>query len=382
MDNKFDVIIIGAGILGASVAANMAEAGYSTLIIERGDVACGASGANLGQISISDRVEPWHMPLALESQKYYKEVLSKDYDIEYNPSGGSLFIMNDEQLDCAKKAQADMKKYGIESEIYYGEDINKIQPAVNKDAMIALLHVPAEAKLNPFFTVLAFIDKAKKAGAVLLKNTEVVSFDKDGSHITAVNTKDASYTAKWIVNATGPRAAFVGDLAGVKIPVNFHKGTAFVSEPVGEYLVGPIVGGGALLEGIPGPRPQRHIGTGLIQTADGTIVIAQSTEECESDDRSVNMPSLALVAQRFLQFYPQLKDIQIVRAWASCTTYTQDNVPVFGFSKDADNLFTVAGWKGAFTTAPAVGRITKEALEGKMDPIYEICTPDRVLPQY
>jgi len=245
--------------------------------------------------------------------------------------------------------------------------------------MKALLHVPAEAKLNPFFTVLAFIDKAQKAGAELLKHTEVVSFDMEGTHITAVNTPDAAYTAKWVVNATGPRAAFVAELAGVKVPINFHKGTAFVSEPVEEYLIGPIVGGGALMEGTPGPRPKRHIGTGLIQTADGTIVIAQSTEECESDDRSVNMPSLALVAKRFLTFYPQLRDIQIVRAWAACTTYTQDNVPVFGFSKNADNLFTVAGWKGAFTTAPAVGRITKEALEGNMDPVYEICSPDRVI---
>lgn len=380
MDNKFDVIVIGAGILGTSIAANMSEAGYSTLLIERGDVASGASGANLGQISISDRVEPWHMPLALESQKYYREVLTKDYDIEYNHSGGSLFLMNDEQIELAKKVQADMKAYGVESEIYYGEDVNKIQPSVKADAMKALLHVPEEGKLNPFFTVLAFLDKALKAGTVLLKNTEVVSFTKEGTHVTAVNTKDASYSAKWIVNATGPRAAFLGELAGVKIPVNFHKGTAFVSEPVQEYLIGPIVGGGALMEGTPGPRPQRHVGTGLIQTADGTIVIAQSTEECESDDRSVNMPSLALVAKRFLTFYPQLRDIQIVRAWAAGTTYTQDNIPVFGFSKDADNFFTVAGWKGAFSTAPAVARITREALEGNMDPMYESASPDRVMP--
>jgi sarcosine oxidase subunit beta len=89
------------------------------------------------------------------------------------------------------------------------------------------------------------------------------------------------------------------------------------------------------------------------------------------------MPSLSLVAARFLEHFPQLRELRIVRAWAAVTTYTEDDLPVFGKSERAENFFTVAGFKGAFSVAPAIGRITCEALSGKSQPEYEIFTPDR-----
>lgn len=377
MKNTYDAIVIGAGILGASVAAHLAEAGHSVLLLERGETVCGASGGNLGQISISDRCEPWHMPLAIRSQDYYREVLSKRYpSIEYVPSGGSVTLSGEEQMAAGLEAQRQMASYGVESTIYQGEEIHTVEPGLNLNAMDALLFCPAEGKLNPLHTTLAFLDMAQKGGAVLCKRTPVTAFQKEGTHITGVVTPAGTFSAKWVVNCAGPRASFIGEMAGVSIPVRFHKGTAFVSEPVGPTINGPIVGGGFFLKP-PSVRPKRSIGFGCVQTADGSILIAQSTEECETDDRSVNMPSLQLVAKRFLTYYPQLRELQIVRAWAAVTTYTDDNLPAFGFSAEADNLFTVAGFKGAFTTAPAVGKITVDALEGRMDPMYAVCSPDR-----
>lgn len=377
MKNTYDAVVIGAGILGASVAAHLAEAGYAVLILERGEAVCGASGGNLGQISISDRCEPWHMPLALRSQDYYREVLSREYPIEYVPSGGSVTLTGEEQMAAGLEAQRQMAAYGVESVLYQGEDIHRAEPGLDLRAVEGLLFCPAEGKINPLKTTLAFLDKARKAGAVLLKQTPVTAFRKEGTHITGVETPAGIFSAKWVVNCAGPRAAFVGGMAGVHIPIRFHKGTAFVSEPVPPLINGPIVGGGFFLAPPP-VRPKRSIGFGCIQTADGSILIAQSTEECDSDDKSVNMPSLQLVARRFLHCFPQMRDLQIVRAWAAVTTYTEDNLPAFGFSAGADNLFTVAGFKGAFTTAPAVGELTVEALEGREDPLYTCCSPDRM----
>ncbi|MPN19621.1 hypothetical protein SDC9_166993 [bioreactor metagenome] len=192
-----------------------------------------------------------------------------------------------------------------------------------------------------------------------------------------METPKGVFSAGWVVNCTGPRAAFLGRMAEVPIPLCFHKGTAFVSEPVPPVIRGPVCGGGFLMKGEGLAPPRRQIGFATVQTSHGSILIAQSTEQCPSDDKSVNMPSLALVARRFLQHYPQLRELQILRAWAAVTTYTRDDLPVFGFSRDASNLFTVAGFKGAFTLAPAVGQLTRDALEGSMDPDYLPCSPDR-----
>ncbi|WP_297870118.1 FAD-binding oxidoreductase [uncultured Oscillibacter sp.] len=376
MKTTYDAIVIGAGVLGASAAAHLAEAGHSVLILERGETVSGASGGNLGQISISDRTESWHMPLALRSQDYYREVLSKEYPIEYVPSGGSVTLTGEEQIAAGQDAQRRMAAFGVESVIYWGEDIRKAEPGLSLNAADALLFCPAEGKLNPLQTTLAFLDKAQKSGAILLRRTPVTAFQKEGTHITGVETPASVFSAKWVVNCAGPQAAFIGKLAGVSLPIRFHKGTAFVSEPVGPVIRGPIVGGGFFLAP-PKVRPRRSIGFGCVQTADGSILIAQSTEECEAGDRSVNMPSLQLVALRFLQYYPQMRDLRIVRAWAAATTYTEDDLPVFGFSAGADNLFTAAGFKGAFTTAPEVGRVTLETLEGRADQVFAVCSPDR-----
>lgn len=389
MREFYDEIIIGAGVIGAATAMQLAVAGHKVLLLERAEPASGASGGNLGQISLADRCEKWHMSLALESLDFYKNTLSTSYNIEYVESGGSLFLLNELQIRLAQQALKDMKALGVDAHIYYGDDVLKVEPHVNKDAIQALLFVPGEGKINPFYTTLALIDRAEKNGADLICQCPVTSFNIENGRITSANTPKGSFKAKHIINAAGPMAWHVADMAGVKVPICFHKGTAFVTEPIADLINGPVVGGGSLVkEGGPivgggttltqeGGRSPIHIGTGFIQTADGSCILAQATEDCEPDDRSVDAYSFKMIASNCLTYYPQLRDVQVVRAWAACTTFTKDNLPVFGFSKEVQNFFTVAGWKGAFTTAPAIGRKVKEAMEGHMPEDYRLFTPDR-----
>lgn len=377
MKFTYDAIVVGAGVLGASVAAHLAEGGFKVLILERGEAVCGASGGNLGQISITDRWEPWHMQLAKRSLEYYETILSKTFEIEYRRSGGSIVLSGQAQLEAGADVIAKLKDLGIEACLYFGSEMKKAEPNLNISAADALLYCPAEGKLNPFTVTLAFLRKAQAAGAVLMLHTPVIAFHKENNRITGTVTPKGTFTSEWIINCTGPRASYLGELAQVPIPICYHKGTAFVSQPVPPVIRGPVCGGGFLLKGSVGEPPKRHIGFATVQTENGSILIAQATEVCESDDKSVNMPSLSLVAKRFLSYFPQLEQLQIVRAWAAVTTYTKDNLPVFGFSREASNLFTVAGFKGAFTVAPAVGAMTKSALEGNMDPDYLCCAPDR-----
>lgn len=377
MKTTYDAVVIGAGVLGASVAACLAAGGHSVVVLERGKAACGASGGNLGQISITDRWEPWHMKLAKRSLEYYGSVLSREYEIEYVQSGGSITLSGEVQITAARDTLRQLKELDVEAFLYSGADIRNAEPNLCPDAADAVLFCPMEGKLNPFAVTLAFLDKAKAAGAEFLPDMPVTGFRKAGGRITGVETPRGVFSGGWVINCTGPRAAFVGELADVPVPICFHKGTAFVSQPVPPVIRGPVCGGGFLMKGGGMNPPRRQIGFATVQTVHGSILIAQSTELCQTDDKSVNMPSLTLIAKRFLTYYPQLSDLQIVRAWAAVTTYTRDDLPVFGFSRDASNFFTVAGFKGAFTVAPAVGQLAKNALEGHLDPDYLCCSPDR-----
>ena len=100
---KQRVVIIGSGILGATAAYYLAEAGYPVTIVEKGDFACGASGANGAQISLIDREEPWHMAAALETLEIYRN-LSQTVDLEYQETGGMVVLEDEEQYEAAQPA--------------------------------------------------------------------------------------------------------------------------------------------------------------------------------------------------------------------------------------------------------------------------------------
>jgi len=92
------IVVIGSGVLGAAVSYYLSQQTDSPIaIIEQYDLASGASGANLGQLSILDRTQDWHMPLAMESLRLYKEMQS-EVDVEYEQSGGGVVLLHDDQV--------------------------------------------------------------------------------------------------------------------------------------------------------------------------------------------------------------------------------------------------------------------------------------------
>ncbi len=381
MGKTYDVLVIGAGVLGATVAMHLAKNGKKVLLLEKAEVASGASGGNLGQLSISDRcTEPWHMKLAMESLAYYREILSKESEIEFNASGGSSLLSGEEELCAGEVAAQQLKEYGIEARMYYGADMTKVEPAVSAKEGDALLYCPLEGKVNPLLATLALLKKAERYGVEVKEHCPVHGFDIEEGKIKSVLTSSGKFEANIVVNCAGPRAGIVGEMAGVPVPVRYHKGTAFATQPLAPILNGPICEGRFLVKTkTKVPKPQRMIGLGTVQTADGSILIAQSTEVCDVDDIQVNSASLQLVTQKFLHYFPNLQDVQVVRAWAAATSYTPDGLPVFGFSQAVENFFTVAGFKGAFTVAPEVGRLAAVAIQGNEVPLLSGFDPDRIV---
>ncbi len=382
MQQRYDVLIVGGGVLGTSVALHLAEAGKRVLLLEQREIASGASGGNLGQLSISDRcTEPWHMALAQASFTYYRENLSRRADIEFHQEGACALLCGEVEKKAGQEVISTLQQYGIDGRLYCGADMAQKEPDIRTNPNDALLFNPMEGRLNPLLTTFAFAQLAKRAGAQVLENSPVQGFDIENGRIVAVHTNKEVYHADWVVNCAGPYASFVGDMAGVPVPVGHHKGTAFVTQSVAPVLQMPLLEGRFLVK-TPPPKvqPSRIVGLGAVQMDDGSLLIAQATERCDIDDTTVSAQSIQPVAQKFLQYFPQLKELQIVRAWAAPTSFTPDGMPVFGPSEHVPNFFTVAGFKGAFTVAPEVGRLAALALCGKEVPLLSDFGPDRLAP--
>jgi sarcosine oxidase subunit beta len=227
------------------------------------------------------------------------------------------------------------------------------------------------------YTTLYFHKKAKALGVELYTHSPVIALDTERGRITAVRCPERELHPRWVVNAAGSWAAAVGALAEAEIPLRFHRGTALVTESLPPCIRGPMVGGGFLLPA--GTfRGKRHIAFGVAQGGDGGVVIGQVTEESSLGSRDITLRGLTLMAARFLRHFPSLKPADVLRIWAAVTPYTEDGLPVYGFSTNVQNLFTAAGFKGAFTTAPAVGKKLPGDLAGApLDDDWRSFSPDR-----
>ena len=358
---KERIVIIGGGILGVTAAYYLAGAGYPVTIVEKGGFASGASGANGGQISLIDREEPWHMAAALESLEIYQH-MTREADLEYLQTGGMVVLEDEEQYAAAQPAVRTISDLGVEIQCLSGPEINEREPLLDANYLKGALYCPGEGKINPFKTTLAFLNLARARGAQVRLHTPVTGFTCSGGCITAVQTPQGEIPADIVINAAASWANNVAGLLGLSVPVDFHRASAFISQPVAPCIRGPVVGGGMFLKRS-SMHMKRHIGSGCNQMACGSIYIAQATEDAPVDSREVTLPGLCLVAQIFLKCFPTLRDLEIIRAWACVTPFTPDKLPVFGWSRQVPNFFTVAGFKGAFTTAPAVGRRVLEAIQ-------------------
>ena len=372
---KERIVIIGGGILGATAAYYLADAGYPVTVVEKGGFAAGASGANGGQISLIDREEPWHMAASLESLAIYSKV-TQEVDLEYQQTGGMVVLEDDEQYEAAQPAVRTVSDLGVEIQCLSGPKINDLEPLLDVNSLKGVLYCPGEGKINPFKTTRAFLNLAQSKGAQLRLHTPVTGFTCSGGCITAVQTPQGEIPADIVINAAASWANNVAGLLGLSVPVDFHRAAAFISQSVAPCIRGPVVGGGMFLKR-ESMHMKRHIGSGCNQMACGSIYIAQATEDAPLGSREVTLPGMCLVAQVFLKLFPSLRDLEIVRAWACVTPFTPDKLPVFGWSAKVPNFFTVAGFKGAFTTAPAVGRRVRDAIQNGI--IWEngAFSPDR-----
>jgi glycine/D-amino acid oxidase-like deaminating enzyme len=146
--------------------------------------------------------------------------------------------------------------------------------------------------------------------------------------------------------------------------LKYHHGTAMVSQPVPRVIFGPVVGGG-FLTGAMLKTTTLRIGLSAVQSARGSVIIGQGTEEKELDSKDVPLKTFHKTAKNFSRYFPKLMNLEIVRVWTAVTPYTNDGLPICGFSSKVPNLFTAAGFKGAFTTAPAIGVKVVEYIRGR-----------------
>ena len=232
MMQTYDAIVIGAGVMGASIAFHLAERGLQTAILERKVTASGATGHSSGLVRM-------HYDLATESELTFASY--KNYFGNWKERvGGECGFINTGFLQVAKREHEDklrgnvanQQKIGINTSVISAVEVKKLFPDLVTEHFDHAAYEPDSGYADATLTTNSFLDSAKRNGTALIQNCEVTAIHTAGGKVTGVSTTKGDFDAPIIINAAGPWAKHVAALAGVDVPlVTWTHDVAFLHRP-------------------------------------------------------------------------------------------------------------------------------------------------------
>lgn len=247
MTQTCDAIVIGAGVMGASLAFHLAERGLKTVILERKVTASGATGHSSGLVRM-------HYDLAAESELTYKSYKIYFNDWKHRVGGecgfqqtGFLQIARREHEDKLRGNVANQQKIGINTSVIGVDEVRKLFPDLLTEHFDYAAYEPDSGYADATLTTNSFIEAAKRNGAKLVQNCEVTAIhasrspyspfsrserDTAGGKVRGVSTDKGEFAAPIIINAAGAWAKHVASLAGIKVPLEtWTHDVAFLHRP-------------------------------------------------------------------------------------------------------------------------------------------------------
>lgn len=365
-----DAIVIGAGVVGACCALALTNAGLKVLIIDRGPVASGTTGAGEGNILVSDKEPSVELTLAIRSRDLWFEI---DTDIgggfELEAKGGVVVSRSTKGISDLKRLSALQKVNGVEVIELDGAGLRKIEPHLSESVDYGVLY-PGDAQCQPMLAAAQIIRAVKKRGGSFIQGENVVKINANAGSITGVTTDKNQYASPIIINATGTWAGEIAKLAGSYLPIMPRRGFILVTSPAPK-LVHHKVYDADYVANVASSDADLQSAAVVEGTASGTILIGASRERVGfKGDMDISI--LRQLARQAISLFPVLADIQLLRAYRGFRPYAPDHLPVIGPDKNIAGLWHAAGHEGAgIGLAPATGDLIAAQITGRtpfMDP--------------
>lgn len=286
MKETADVIVIGAGVQGTSLAFHLARRGVRVLVVERATVAAGATGRSSGFVRMHYDLRT-DAQLAWMSFPYFQRwsELVGEGDCGFVRTG--FLQLFPAELEGALRANVAMQQgLGIDTGLVDAVDVARLVPGAATDDITAAAYEPLSGYADPSGTAAGFLAAARREGARLVQGCRAIAVVVEGDAVTGVATDRGTFDAPVVVNVAGAWAAEVAQSAGVIVPVQaWRHDTAYFGLPDGRSTDFPIVidemnqvyfrpeGSGSMLVGLEGgnevggspDRPMLHLGEGAVE---------------------------------------------------------------------------------------------------------------------
>ncbi len=364
-----DIVIIGAGVIGASIAYHLSRENIRAVVLEKKEVASGSSSACEGLLLMQSKKPGLHSDLALQSlQRFPTLVQALDHPIEFENKGGVVVIESEAELAAMQVFVERQAKAGLDISLLNRTQACRIEPALSED-IVGVTFSPLESLVNPILLTIGFLQTARKAGATVLTHTRVQGIDLEHGRVAAVRTDRGRIATPIVINAAGSWAAQIGEMVDLTIPIKPRRGQILVTEAVAPLLKRCILSAKYIAAKFdPRIAAAGDVGFAVEQTQSGNILIG-STREFVGYDKDTTFEGILTLARNIVRVIPGLRNLQVIRSFAGLRPYTPDGLPILGRVGTIDGFIMAAGHEGdGITLAPITGEMIAELVSTGVAP--------------
>ncbi len=352
MNDAFDVVVVGAGIVGSACAAECARAGLKVLVVDRGPVGGGTTGAGMGHLVVMDD-SPAQFALTSFSGRLWRELAAElPNEVEYDPCGTLWLAADEEEMREVHRKQQSYASRGLRVEVLDGAAVAQAEPNLRL-GMAGGLRVLDDGVLYPPCAARFLLEDAIRHGARVRKGVEVRALLPEGGVALADRSRIPAGIA---VNATGPWSPELSS----GLPVRKRKGHLVITDRYPGYVQHQIVELGYL--------KSAHVVAGdsiafNIQPRKNGQLLIGSSRQFDAEDTRVEQSMLDRMLQRACEYLPSLGTLSALRAWTGHRAATPDKLPIIGPTPANERIWLATGHEGlGITTSLGTGRLLADLL--------------------
>jgi sarcosine oxidase subunit beta len=365
-----DVVIVGGGCMGASVAYHLARRGVTDVVLVEREklLATGSTGRNAGGVRHQFSNDA-NIRLSIESigllERFADEV---GHAIDFHQDGYLFLLSTPASVETFRLNVALQRSLGVDVEWLDAAGAARLAPGLDADGVVGATFCQRDGVADPNGVTMGFAKAAQASGVAIERDTEVTGIGVESGRVAAVETSRGTIATRAVVNAAGPHARQIGRLAGVDVPVEPYRRHIFIAA-----FDKDAAGGGS-------PRvPSSRILVIDFETTfyfhregAGLLFGMGDPGETPTFDTTVQWDFLPQVIDVAVKRLPALADASISHAWAGLYEMSPDGNPIIGPAHGVDGCFLINGFSGhGFQHSPAAGRILADVITGR-DPEFDL----------
>jgi sarcosine oxidase subunit beta len=355
LEQVADVVIIGGGVIGLSIAYHLGQKKAGMIVLlEKGQLGEGSTSRCVGGIRTQFSTEI-NILFSLESMKTFDR-FEEEFGVnpEFKRIGYLFLATTDQDVKVFQQNLILQKQFGIPVEWLHPDEIRRRFPYLKMDDILGGTFSPRDGYAGPSEVLSGFAGGAKRTGVRIYEGVEAKEILVDKGKVTGVRTNGGEISSPVVVNAGGPYASLVAEMAGLRIPVKPLRRQVFVTAPF--HLTDQTI-----------PLTiDFHRGWYFRQEVDGFLLSGPLDRE-PSFNTNTDYEAMVEASENAIYRVPALEKAQIARGWAGLYEISPDNHAILGKVPGLEGFILANGFSGhGFQHSPAVGKVISELiLEGK-----------------